>query len=235
VRRIGIVAIGTILAGAALSAAGCGSSSAPTSTTPEASKTADQILADTRAAAKSATTVHTVIAGLSGRFSGATLDMARGTGAQGSVTVGTTPVKLVASGGTFYVKAPAAFWESFTSSAQVAAGLGGKWVKVPTAGTSSSALAEAQVVSDMDGLFATVLHPGSALTKDGTSVLHGIRVVKLADASGGALYVSLEGTPYPVEVHQDPKAGGGTATFSGWNAPVTISVPAGALDFSAAG
>jgi hypothetical protein len=234
-RRMTVAILVATLATGAVITSGCGSSSnssSSTATTAEAAKTANQILADAQAAAKSASSVHMILSGVPGQFTGASLDMSRGNGASGTFTAGKSSVAVVATGSVFYIKGDETFWQSVTSSPATAQLFAGKWIKVPSSGSSS--LAQAQSITNMDSLFAATLHPTSGVTKAGTTTVNGVKVVKLNSGKGGSLYVSIQGTPYPVEIHQNPAEGGGVATFSGWNAPVTITVPSGALDFSSA-
>jgi hypothetical protein len=235
--RTTTAAIAATLAVGALITAGCGSSSSSSSSTAtngEAAKSANEILADTQAAAKSASSVHMTISGLPGQFSGATLDLSKGNGATGSMNVGKSTVDITVTNTDFYMKADGTFWKSQTSSASTAQLFAGKWIKIPTSGSAASSLSQVKNLTDMTTFFSGALKPTGTVTKGGTTTVNGMQVVQLKSGTGGSLYVSLEGTPYPVEIQQNPSQGGGLATFTNWNAPVTVSAPANALDFSTA-
>jgi hypothetical protein len=235
--RTTTAAIAATLAVGAVITAGCGSSSSTSSTAAnngEAAKSASQILADTQAAAKSATSVHLAISGLPGQFSGASLDLSKGNGATGSMNVGKSSIDLTVTNTAFYMKGDGTFWQTETSSPATAQLFAGKWIKIPTTGSAAASLSQVKSITDMDTFFSGALKPSGTVTKAGTTTVNGIQVVQLKSGTGGSLFVSLEGTPYPVEIQQNPSQGGGLATFSNWNAPVTVAAPAGAIDFSTA-
>ena len=185
---------------------------------------ADQILARAKAAAKSASSVH-----LSGTESGTTVDLSVGRNvATGTVTEGGLTVALLAVGGTTYVRAGAAFWDS-TSGAASANALAGKWVVAGSATGGASALVS---FTDIGRVVDQVLAPTGPLTRTPVSTLDGRRVIGVTSSQDGdTLYVALDGPPYPVRIVPagGALAGAGSAvappTFSAWNAPVVVHSP----------
>jgi hypothetical protein len=185
---------------------------------------ADQILARAKAAAKSASSVH-----LSGTESGTTVDLSVGRNiATGTVTEGGLTVALLAVGGTTYVRASAAFWDS-TSGAASASALAGKWVVAGSATGGASALVS---FTDIGRVVDQVLAPTGPLTRTQVSTLDGRRVIGVTSSQDGdTLYVALDGPPYPVRIVPagGASAGSGSAagppTFSAWNAPVVVHSP----------
>lgn len=215
----------------AVVAAGCGSSSGAT-TNAEASKPASQILADAQAAAQAASSVHESIAGIPGEFSGADLTLVAGKGGTGTMTIRQTPVKLVVIGDSFYMEAGAPFWRTVSSSPAAAQLLADRWIKVPTTGAQAASFAPVASFTNMHEFLGSALQPAAgSLTKAGTTTMAGSPAAILK-SSDGSLFVHLQGTPYPLAIHQDPAKGHGVLTFSNWDAPVALAAPAGAIDFS---
>ena len=227
-------ALAAVLVAGALISAGCGSSGAASSSSStttangEASKTAAQVLGDAKAASQSASSVHISITGLSGTVSGASLDLARGTGATGTLTFKGQPVDLVVVGGTTYFTGPAAFWTQATGSASSAKLFAGKWLKIPSA-TAASSVGDIKGLTDMTTFFSGLLAPNATLTNAGATTFRGAPAVKLTSATGGSLYVAATGQPYPLGISEPSAQGAAQGTFTGWNAPVTVTAPAGAI------
>ncbi len=71
------------------------------------------------------------------------------------------------------------------------------------------------------GQLARAVGPLTGLTKDGTAVVGGRLVEKLSDAASGSIEVTISGTPEYVRF----AVPGETLTFSGINAPTSISPP----------
>lgn len=226
------VALASALVVGALITAGCGSSGSSNSSTAsngEASKTGTEVLTDAKAATQAATSVHVVLTGLNATVTGVALDLSRGNGASGTVTFKGQPVQIVASGQTVYMKGSASFWTQATGSASSAKLFADKWLKVP-ASTASSAVSGMSSLTDMSTLFTSLLSPSGTVTNAGLSTYEGTRAVKLTNGKGGVLYVAATGSPLPVGVTQPASQGAGNGSFTNWNAPVTITVPAGAID-----
>jgi hypothetical protein len=234
---VGVAAIAVVIG-----VAGCGGSgSASTSSTPtvalngENLKTPAQILADVRAAAATATSVHvtgTVPQGSSPIV--LDLNVANNQTATGSMQISGQPINIIRIGTTVYFKAPAAFYTAQGASAAGAQLLGGRWVKVPASMATSSSYAGFFALTDLHKLTGSLLSPTGAVTNAGEGTVQGTKVVYLADGTKGKLAVSLQGKPYPLQV--TPSTGSsGQVTFT-WDAPpATVTAPAGAVDLSALG
>jgi hypothetical protein len=196
---------------AAVPIAGCGASESGL-----ASKSAAEILAASQAAAHQASSVH-----VSGGFaqgpvrSTLALDLARGRGGQGTVTVGPIRVEAVLIGSTLYLK-----------------GLGGgpasTWVKTEASGGHSFSS-----TVDQTKLLNSMLGSRTAPTKGTVTNVDGQQVIELKE--GGAqlfnevLYVAVDGEPYPVALRKVGRESG-EVHFSGWNEAVRLSPPANAVE-----
>ncbi len=210
--------------------AGCGSSSKAAKPNNEASKPADQVLADAKAAATSASSAH-VSGKLVSNGTAITLDlsMARDKGAKGSVSINGLGFDLVKIGDTAYIKGSDAFYQHFAGPA-VAQLIHGKWIKAPTTSKQFRSFA---ALASVSGLFAEIGANHGKLVNDGKTTYKGQPVVAIRDLSDDSkLYVAATGKPYPVAIVGGRKNQSGTVTFSDWNQPVSLSAPSGALDVS---
>jgi hypothetical protein len=218
----------TALALVALMLAGCGSSGG-SSSNGIASKTPTEILAAATAAANSASSVHVSGSIVSGG-SPITLDLelVAGKGGRGQISEDGLSFNLIQIGGTAYISGSPAFYSHF-GGATAEKLLAGKWLKAPASSGSFSSLGS---LTDLDQLLGTALSDHGALTKGPTTTIDGQQVLSVTDAShGGTLYVATTGKPYPIEIYKTGKTGG-KITFDRWNAPVTLTAPANAIDLS---
>jgi hypothetical protein len=208
--------------------AGCGGSGKKGNG--EAGKTVAQIVADTRAAVLSATSVHVAGSGLSsGSPLALDLRLVAGKGGKGRVTANGITFDMVRIGPTAYFKAGPKFWQGFGGSAASAL-LANRWLKAPA---TTGKLATFTPLTDIRKLFTTLLDTRGTLVKLGESTIDGVQVVGIRDKTrGGTLYVAATGTPYPVALR---KSGNGAITFDGWNEPVALKAPANAVDLSGLG
>ena len=219
-----------ILLAVALVAAGCGGSSSGGGTNGEASKSGQQVLKDAVKAAESASSVH-----LSGQVSavgqqiGLDMTLVKGKGATGSLTLGGQKVDLVVIGTAGYMKAGGAFWSQFGGSngSAVARLVQNQWVKVPT---TDAQFGEITSLTDSKSFFDSLGSISGTATNKGATTYKGQNVVEIDNQ--GKLYVANTGTPYPVAAVATGVGAGGTITFDNWNKSVTLTAPAGALDFS---
>lgn len=208
--------------------AGCGSSSS-SSGNGVASKTAPEILAATKAAADGASSVH-VAGALSSGGSPITLnlDLVAGHGGRGQISEGGLAFELIVTDGTVYIKGSPSFYSHFGGAAASQL-FRGKWLKAPT---TSGELASLASLTNLGHLLDQALSGHGALTKGATTTVSGQPVVELrGTARDGSLYVATTGQPYPIEI---VKRGSetGHVSFTGWNKPVPLSAPSGAIDLS---
>jgi hypothetical protein len=215
------------LALAALAIGGCGSSSP--SGNGVSSKSATEILAASKAAADSASSVH--VAGTltsSGTPVTLNLSLASGHGGRGQISQGSLSFELIVLGDTIYIKGSPAFYSHFggTAAAQL---FQGKWLKSPVSGGELGSLA---ALTDFSKLLDQALASQGALAKGATTTIAGQPVIELHDTShNGSLFVATSGKPYPIEIVKHGSEAG-HITFTGWNQPVSLSAPSGAIDLS---
>jgi hypothetical protein len=219
---------------AAVLLAGCGSSSQNSSqSNSEASKSPTQVLADAKAAATDASSVH--VAG--SIVSGGTpikldLTMARGKGAKGTMSTNGLSFNLVRIGDTLYIQGSDAFYSKFAGAA-VAQLLHGKWLK---ASATQGQLKSLAPLTNIGALFAGVSSHHGKLASGGSTTYNGQKVAEIRDTSDNSkLYVAATGKPYPVAIVGGKRGESGTVSFGDWNAPVSLSAPKNALDISKLG
>jgi hypothetical protein len=223
-------ALALVLAGVVL--AGCGGHGKSAASNGEASKSADKVLADAKAAADSASSAR-----VSGNIvSGGTaikLDLSMGSGqANGSMSTSGFSFDLIRIGNTAYIKGSDDFYKHFAGAA-VAQLLHGKWLK---ASIVSGRFASLAPLTSISVLFDKVASNHGKLANDGGKTFDGQKVVEIRDTSDNSkLYVAATGKAYPVAIVGGKKSQSGTITFSDWNKPLQVSAPKGALDISKLG
>jgi hypothetical protein len=215
--------VACLLAAAALS--GCGGGGQKTNG--EEGKTPAEIVADARAAVRSAPSVHVSGSGLSsGRPLRVDLRLVRGKGGKGRLTANGVTFDMIRVGTIAYFKAGPSFWRHFGVGTAVQL-LQNRWLK---ASATSGQLATFTPLTDISALFDAILGSHGKLEKIGESTVGGIRVVGIRDTSaGGTLYVAITGKPYPVAIR---KKGRGGLRFEAWGRPVTLQAPPGAVDLA---
>ncbi|TML54128.1 MAG: hypothetical protein E6G16_03725, partial [Actinobacteria bacterium] len=178
--------------------AGCGSSGKAVKPNDEASKSAARVLADSKAAATSASSAH-VSGSLKSSGTPITLDLsaARGKGAKGSMSTNGLTFDMVRIGDTLYVRGSDAFYKHF-AGAVVARLLHGKWLKGSATHGRLTSLAPLTSLAD---LFAVISSQHGKLANDGATTYNGTKVVAIRDTSDNSkLYVAATGKPYPVAI-----------------------------------
>jgi hypothetical protein len=206
--------------------AGCGGSSS-SSGNGVADKTPTEILAATKAATDTATSVH-VAGSIVSDKSPITLDMSllAGKGGRGQLSENGLAFELIQVGGTVYIKGSSAFYKHIGGSA-AAQLLEGKWLKAPSSDSNFASLGQ---LTDLRQLVDQTLANHGSLKRSGTTTVNGQKVVGVTDTSkGGTLYIAATGKPYPIEISKDG-SGGGKITFDRWNGDVTIAAPKNAID-----
>jgi hypothetical protein len=209
--------------------AGCGGSKKTAKANGEASKPATQVLADAKAAADSASSVH-VTGSITSNGTPITFDLSLASnGAKGSASIDGLRFGLVRIGNTAYIQGSDAFYKHFAGPtfAQL---LHDKWVK---ASTSDKRVKSFAPLTRIGPLFARVGAHHGKLVNGGNTVYKGQQVVLVHERSEKSkLYVASTGAPYPVALLGGTKAQHGTITFGGWNSSVSLSAPKGAIDIS---
>ena len=156
------------------------------------------------------------------------LELVAGKGGRGQISEDGLSFNLIQVGGTAYISGSPAFYSHFGGPAAEKL-LAGKWLKAPASSGSFSSLGS---LTDLDQLLDTALSDHGALKQGPTTTIDGQQVLSVTDAAhGGTLYVATTGKPYPIEISKTGKSGG-KITFNRWNAPVTLTAPANAIDLS---
>jgi len=215
----------TVLALCVVAIAGCGGASS----NGVASKSPDEIVAAAKSAASGAKTMH-----LAGTFVAERaplsldLHLVNGKGARGTITEHGLAFQLIETEGEVYIYGSQAFYEHFGGKA-AAQLFKGKWLKAPTNSGEFSSLSS---LTEMSALLETLLSSHGTLQHAGTTTINGQPAVGVSEsAKGGTLYVASTGKPYPVAVVKGG-SGGGRIDFDEWNAPVSLTPPANAIDIS---
>jgi hypothetical protein len=218
----------------ALVGAGCGGGSTPAprgaSTTSPAAElaglSADQVLAAARAAANHARSVHAV-GNVARAGQRTTLDLRlRGNG-DGNGFIETTAgrIDVARVGRDLYFKADLATLTQVLGPDR-ATKAGTRFVKVPVGDAMFGSFRD---LLDMDRLFETLLTPKGGLSRVDGIPVDGIATVGLRDGdpkTGGVLYVSATGPPYPLLLKPDDAKGGVVELHLGeWNADIAVTPP----------
>jgi hypothetical protein len=223
-RQVALLSAATAGLGCALG--GCGGSSG----SDLASKSAPQILAASRTAAESASSVHLELK-LAQRSVHSTIvgDFVRGRGARVRLSLLDVKYEAVVIGDTAYVKAsPVVLSELGIKSTRAR----NAWLKGPARSGPLAGIAE----NFLGNAFLRNLLGGSGrLAKVGAATVLGQKAFKLKETGRGLytgfVYVAASGKPYPIELEKQGTEHG-TVTLSRWNQPVTLTAPAGALDIA---
>jgi hypothetical protein len=213
--------------------AGCGSSGTTAKANDEASKAPVRVLADAKAAATSASSVH-VSGSINSGGTPITLDLttAHNKGAKGSMSTSGLKFDLVRIGDTLYIRGSDEFYKHFAGAA-VAQLLHGKWLK---ASATHGRLQSLAPLTNIGALFAGISSRHGKLTNNGKTTYKGQDVVAIRDTSDGSkLYVAATGKPYPVAIVGGKENQSGTITFGDWNKSVSLSAPSDAIDIGQLG
>jgi hypothetical protein len=243
-RRLGATLAAIALTTGGLGVAGCGGDSASTSSATAAATTgtaadngvaslsAKEILTKAAAAANAASSVR-IVGNVDQDGQQLSLDLTLGKDVAGG-TFGfkgyQVQVRLVDN--TFYLKAPAGFYDSVgNSGAAIGQLVGDKWFGIPLDNASASdEFGALQSFTDKGKLFDSLLKDAADATVKGSSDVNGQPVVLLDDGKGGTLAVATTGEPYPLQAQESSSDNSGTLNFTDWNAPVNVTAPADAID-----
>jgi hypothetical protein len=208
----------------ALLLVGCGSSDNGIT-----SKPAGQILAATRAAAQSASSVHVTARST---VHGAKLTLNahlakdRGYAHLSFASIGVTAVRV---GDTLYIKGNPTFDARLEMNRGVRVPTG-TWLKGPASGP----LGQIGAFIDMEKEVPLILSGSGKITKGKTAKLSGQPAIILKQEHklyAGVLYVAATGQPYPLKLTKTGQETG-QITFTGWNDPVTVTPPTNAVEIS---
>lgn len=209
--------------------AGCGGGSSSSKGNGVASKSAEQILEQSSAAAKSAKSVH-VAGAVNNEGAHITLDLnlVAGEGGRGEISQNGLHAKIILIGKTAYINGDAAFYRHFGGKAGVQL-FEGKWLK---ASTSNEDIASLSSLANMGALLDSALKSHGKLKKGSTTSIDGQQAIAVQDVTeGGSLYVATTGKPYPLQLAKTGSEGG-KITFDRWDEPVELVAPAHSVDVS---
>jgi hypothetical protein len=218
-RRVALAAL------AAATLAGCGGS-APAGNG-VASKTPARIVALAKSAATRAASVRVAGSIVSeGKPISLDMELLAQQGGKGRIALDGLSFRLVEVDRAVYVKGSAAFYDRFAgpTAARV---LRGRWLK---GSAETGALAPLASLADLSELLDSTLAGHGALSRGASTSVVGQQAVAVTDAAADAtLYVAATGTPYPLEIVKRG-AGDGRIVFDRWNQPVSLAVPANAIN-----
>lgn len=199
-----------------------------------AAKSPTQLLAAAVSAAKSASSVHIVAAGIPDGAQTIALDLrlTAGKGGGGRMTIGSQVVDIVVLRPFVYFKANVKFWKTYAGSSgpMVVQLLANRWVKMPASNKDFAALID---LTDISAFIGGMAASHGKLVLGGTKTIGGKKAIGILDtakAGGGTLWVAASGQPLPLQLTQTGSSG--HVDFADWNAPVHVKAPANAVDFS---
>lgn len=248
--RIAILAT-TAVALPVLALAGCGDSgtsaqstattAATTATTagaPNTGKTAAQLFDGAKAAVAAATSVHLVGTpeqAASGSPQGLTMTATRAGSGEGVVNFSGGDIDVRVVSGTTYIKAPAGYWQQAGATADQAAALGATWVTAPASGSEVATFTGFTEMVDMAKTVDPVFGEFGTPTKATGPVVAGTPTIVVRDATGHVLFLPASGALLPVRYQVTTPGKKAVIDYSKWNAPVSVTAPAGAVDLGQLG
>jgi hypothetical protein len=154
----------------------------------------------------------------------------------GTFTQGGYPIQIKRVGTLLYFDASKKFWSTHATAAQ-AKRYGGKWIEVSALDSRFVSFVQFLDAADLvQGLFQGHHSP---LELSHSSRLDGRKMIVIKDvetANGktatGLMYVSAKGTPYVYRIVDDTPGETSTLNFSGYGKPVSITVPAEAVNLT---
>ena len=216
------------LALAAMLLAGCGGGSGSNG---EADKTAAEILADAKQAARDAGSVS-VTGTVKDQGTAIGLDLRIGEGGgTGSMTVDGTKVDIVRIGKVVYLRAGADFYQRVGAGAAAGQLLAGKWLKVSATQQDFKDIAQ---LTDIGEFVDQALKPEGTLSKGEETTVDGKKAIELKDSKGGSLFVATTGTPYPLEF-EGGSTTSGKVVFADWGEKVDLTAPKNPIDLQKLG
>ena len=216
----------TALATACLLAlSGCGSSDNGV-----ASKSGKEILAASKAAAVSASSVHVLAKSAQGGLK-FTSDSELGEDeSRAKASFLGVDFEVIRIGQSIYAKGSQAFYARLLGSAAHVPQ--GTWLK---GSAGSGKLGQLTSITELAGQLNRQLSTSRPVTKGATTTVNGQKVVELKEVGKlykGALYVATTGKPYPIVLVKSGRRETGRTTFSGWDEDLSIGAPSPSVDVS---
>ncbi len=209
---------------AVIALAGCGGSVGNSI----ASKTPAEILAASRAAATSATSVHVVSRSSQGRLAAILNVHLASDGGQAQVSLLGVDYEMIRIGETVYLKGSPIVYERLGIASKMAKEA---WLQGPVSGPLGQLAAFTDLSRELNRLLPA---SNAALAKGATTTLDGQHALELqatAKLFKGILYVPTTGKPYPIELTKHGIETG-QSTFSEWNKPITLNPPTNTIELS---
>lgn len=200
--------------------AGCGSAGNGI-----ASKTPAEILAASRAAATSASSVHVTSKAAEGRLAISINAQLASDGGRAQVSVLGTAYEVIRIGQTVYLKGSPGLYESLGITAKVPQG---SWLQAPAGGRLDQFAAFTNLSGELNRLLPArndALSKGASTTIDGQ---HALELNATAKLFKGVLYIPTTGKPYPIELVKHGRETG-QSTFTEWDKPTTLNPPANTI------
>ena len=200
----------------ALVLGGCGSSGNGV-----ASKSASEILAASKTAATSASSVRVASRSAQGPLA-ITVDLELASnGGRANVSLLGLGFEAIRVDNALYVKGSPAFNKRLAASTGVHVP-NGTWVKAPANSSQLSQLASFTDPSELK-LLLSASNPvkGASTTINGQSA---IEIKESGKLYAGVIYIATSGQPYPIKILKHGRETA-TTTFTDWNQPITITAP----------
>ncbi len=170
----------------------------------------------------------TIAAGAS--QTGLDLKLVSGKGGRGTISQGPLSFRVVVVGGQVYIYGGKVFLSRFGGSSAVKL-FSGKWLQEPATGQYALFAS----LTNLQSLFHQLLSHKDRITKGSQTKVEGQQAIELIDKSrGGTLYVATTGKPLPIAIVKTGTSGG-RIDFSGYDQPVTLTAPKGAINLSGLG
>jgi hypothetical protein len=208
----------------ALALGGCGGSAG----NGIASKTPAEILAASRAAATSATSVHVVSKASEGPLAATVNVQLTSDGGRAQVSLLGFAFEVIRIGETIYLKGSPSVYRRLGIAAKVPPG---SWLQAPIGGRLDQLAAFTDLSGELNRILPArndVLARGASIILDGQ---HALELNATAKLFKGTLYVATTGKPYPIELVKHGRETG-QSTFSEWNKPATLNPPANTIKLS---
>jgi hypothetical protein len=219
-------ALAPLLAAAiAALAAGCGSSGNGVS-----SKSANEIMAASKAAANKASSARVATKVAQGKLELTSHIEFASNGGHAQVSFAGLAFEVLRIGSTLYVKGNRAFESRLTATASKKIPEG-TWIKASASGTQ---LAQLAAFTDKTGEMSRLLSSSGPLTKGSTTTVNGQKAIELKQTAKlytGSAFIATTGEPYPIQLLKHGRETGETS-FSDWNQPVTLTAPTNSVEVS---
>lgn len=206
-----------------------GAASGAVSSGAEATKTADQIVADAQHAFSGVSTVH-IVGSVKSGGSNVQLDVVADHGrGGGTITANGLTFQTILDSQELYLKGDRATWTK-AANASVANLLADKWIKTTI---DNQQFGEFKSLLDVSQ-FASNFSPSGSLSKGSVTRFDGVEVVPVVDHSsdGGTMYVANSGSPYIVALVAPGGNNQGSLHLSQYGTAAIPSVPSGAIDLN---